>query len=300
MRPSAASLVVVAALLAAPGAAAAVTPLVSVAVLATEVDESSGAGADKGIAKQVTARIAEVLQRRPGTTVMSADDISAVLQHEADKQLLGCNEDGCLAELAAALGADVVVASKVAKIEDGWAISLTAIDTKRATVKARVQETWQGESILLLSLVAPAVDKLMATDPNSLVGTLDVVGAVDGTKILVDDQVRGTAPAGQMAGIPIGSRRVKLVADGYEPVEAYLIVQNGEVASFPAQQRAIEPFYATWWFWTAAGAGTVVAAAAATTVGVVAAMQLGAGGGPPGKSGVTISVNADDALAGAR
>ncbi len=277
-------------------ARAAVTTVTSVAVLKTEVD----GGAETAIAAQITAKIAEVLQRRPATSVLSADDVSAVLQHEADKQLLGCSEDGCLAELAAALGADVLVASKVAKIDDGWALSLTAIDAKRASVKARVQETFKGESIMLLSLVAPAVDKLLASDPSSLTGSLDVVGAVDGSKIFVDDAIRGTAPAGQMAGVPIGSRRVKLLADGYEPYEGFVIVETGKASSLPAQQQLLpEPFYTTWWFWTAAGAGTVIAAAAATTVTVVALAQSG-GGGPGGKTGVNVSVNADDALAGAR
>lgn len=250
-------------------------------------------GTDPVVGRQMTGRLAEVVGRRPGVKTIAPDDIRALLEKETEKQLLGCEDDSCLAEIGGMLGADVLVKGRVAKIEEGYSVTLNSVDARRATPLAHISEVWGGESIGLLDLVEPLVDRLFAPN-DSLVGTLEITGADDGSRIFVDDEVRGTAPAGQMAQIPIGARRVRVVSDDHVPFEQWVVVKTDRVTAVPVQQldRPSGPFYATWWFWTAAAVGVAGAA--------VGTALLLSGDDAAGATGVNVAVDADAAFTGGR
>jgi hypothetical protein len=264
-----------------------------VAVLQMQVE----GGLDAVIGNQLTARIAETVGKRQGHSVIAPDDIRALLEQESRKQLLGCTEESCLAEIAGALGVEAIVSGRVSKIEGGFAVSLSLVDARGARALAHVNETWRGESIALLELVVPMIDKLFAPKGATLTGTIEIEGAASGSRILIDDQVRGTAPAGQMGGIAIGARRLQVVEEDYEPFERWVVVKSGEISTVAVKQQPIasSAVYEKWWFWTAAAAGVAGAA-------VGAAVLLGGGstGGPAGDTGVNVSVNADTAFNGGR
>ncbi|MBI1947622.1 MAG: PEGA domain-containing protein [Deltaproteobacteria bacterium] len=259
------------------------------AVMRTEV----GGGLDPAVGPQVAAKLAEALRERTGGEVISSDEMISMLQHEKERAILGsCKEgDSCLAELANALGADAIVAPRLSKVEGALILSVSVVDAHTASVRARVTETWGGESLLLLSLARPVVDKLLAGEPPP-VGVLDVVGAPPGARLILDGSVRGTAPAGQMGGVVVGAHRLEVQADGMKPLLRWIIVERDQVLSVAVALEVDEaPFYTTWWFWTGTGAGVVATAAAVT--GVV----LFLGGG---QTGVAVQLNADQVFAGAQ
>jgi hypothetical protein len=277
-----------------------VAVLLSLALLAAAppqkiavMDIRADGGADPVIGSQLTARVADLLGRRPNTRVIAPDDLRALLEQESRKQLAGCTDDSCLAEIAGALGVEAIVSGRISKIEKGYALSLLLIDAREAHALGHVTETWGGESIALLDLAAPMIDMLFAGG-KQLSGSLEIEGAISGSRILIDDQARGTAPAGQMANIPIGARRVQVLADNYQAFERWVVVKQEERVTVAVEQRAVDssPFYATWWFWTITGA--VVAGAA---VGSALAFSGDSGGG---ETGVSLSVNADSAFNGGR
>jgi hypothetical protein len=261
------------------------------------LDVAVEGGADPTMQGQITGRIADLVGRRPNTTVIAPDDIRAILEKEAQKQLLGCDDQSCLAEIGGALGADILLKGRVTKVEDGFAMTLSAVNAHNASPLGHASETWKGESIGLLELVAPMIDRALAAKDEKLVGTIDVTGVNDGAQIFIDDQVRGTAPAGQMGNVDIGARRVRVVLDGYQAFERFVVVQRDRVTTVPVQLVELEssPFYATWWFWTITGAAVVGG-------GVTAAVLLTRDDGtaPPGTTGVNVSVNADSAFTGGR
>ena len=259
------------------------------AVMKTDV----GGGLDPAIGPQVAAKLAEALRERTGGEVISSDEMISMLQHEKERAILGsCKEgDSCLAELASALGADAIVAPRLTKVEGALLLSVSIVDARTASVKSRVSETWGGESILLLSLARPVVDKLLAGDPPP-VGVLDVVGAPPGSRIILDGNVRGTVPAGQMGGVVVGAHRLEVQTEGMKPLTRWIIVERDQLLSVAVALEADEsPFYTTWWFWTGTGAGVVATAAAVTGV----ALLLGGG-----RTGVNVQLNADRAFEGAR
>ncbi|MEQ9501978.1 MAG: hypothetical protein RIT81_34210 [Deltaproteobacteria bacterium] len=251
-------------------------------------------GADPVVGRQMTARLAEVIARREGVTTIAPDDIRALLEKESEKQLLGCDDDSCLAEIGGMLGADVLVKGRVAKIEEGFALSINSVDARRAVPLGTVSDRWGGESIGLLEVVDPLVDRLFSKAP--LFGAIEVTGAEDGSRIFVDDEIRGTAPAGQMSKIPVGARRVRVASEDHLPFERWVVVKTDKVTAVPVdlQDKPSSPFYATWWFWTATAVG--VAGAAVGT-----AYLLGRDdGGTPGATGVNVAVDADAAFTGGR
>lgn len=243
-------------------------------------------GADPVIGRQLTNRLAEALAARPKTKVIAPDDVRALLEKEAQRQLLGCSDERCLAEIGGALGADVLVQGRVSKIDNGYAVSLALVDATKADSLGRVNETWQGEPLGLLELVGPMIER--AFEPNlPHVGAIEVVGAPDGAPIYVDDQIRGTTPAGQMGQIPSGARRVRVVAEDFQAFERWVVVQSGKVTSIPVKLEPTPsaPIYATWWFWT--GAAVVVAGAAVGTVALLSSGEDNV------NTGVNVMLNAE-------
>jgi hypothetical protein len=262
-----------------------------VAVMRTQTD-----GVDAGVGAQVSARIAEMTRLKTGAEVLSADQITTLLDHERDKQLVGCEQDSCLAEVADALGADVIVAARLSRIDGGYALTITALDAVGAKPLGAVDEKWGGEPLLLLEVIRPAVDRLFSPAGTVPSGLLVVDGVKDGSRILVDDVVRGTAPAGQLS-VPVGAHRLNVTLADHESQSSWVIINTGQTTTVPIAQTAVVPaaaVYETWWFWTALGGG--VAVAAAGTVGTVVLL----GQGDTAKTGINVAINADDTLGGAR
>ncbi len=254
---------------------------------------------DAALAPQITSKLAEEVRAQTHAEVISSDEIIALLKHEKERAIVGeCKEqESCLAELANALGAEVVVSARLTSTPGkggagGYALAVSAVDATSASVVGRVNESWGGDALGLLALVRPVVTRLFATTSIPK-GSIEVVGALPGSKILVDDQVRGSAELPTVAGLLVGGHHVVVQHDDMKPVDKWVIVEDGKLASLAVTQESVSgPFYTSWWFWTAAGAG--VAVAGATTAGIVLAL----GGG--GKTGVNVQLNADNTLGGSR
>ncbi|MFO0585573.1 MAG: hypothetical protein U0229_25095 [Anaeromyxobacter sp.] len=74
---------------------------------------------------------------RVGFDVISQADIAAMLAFQRQRQMLGCTDDGCLAELGGALGADYVLSGEAAIVGSRNHVSLVLVDAKHAKVIAR-------------------------------------------------------------------------------------------------------------------------------------------------------------------
>ena len=259
----------------------------SIGILETKV----AGGVESVVGKQFTSRLAETLGRRPGVKVLAPDDIRAVLEQEAHRQLMGCADDRCLAEVGGALGVDLLVSGRIGKLEEGFAISLSGVDPVSVRSVGRVTETWRGPTLELLDLVGPMVDKLLGGEQR-FTGALTLEGVVAGSRIFVDDAVRGTAPAGKMAGVEIGARRVQIIAEDYAPYERWVVIRKDETTAVAVVQLATPkaPIHQTWWFWTLVGVAVVGGA-----TGAAFALRPAS----DSATGVNVAVNANEAFQGA-
>jgi hypothetical protein len=109
----------------------------------------------------LTSSIVAEVRKLGGISVVGMDEVRAMLSHEAEKQLVGCVEDSCLAEIAAALGADTILVGSASRVGDQHFFGLRRIDQNSATVKGQVNQRLErrnGEEFL--AVVGPAIKAL--------------------------------------------------------------------------------------------------------------------------------------------
>src|SRR5881398_1613253 len=74
------------------------------------------AGNEAATARLVTQVLVGETPKLGKFEVISSSDVTQLLGFERQRQLLGCKEDSCLAELGGALGVDYLVTSQLGKL----------------------------------------------------------------------------------------------------------------------------------------------------------------------------------------
>lgn len=82
--------------------------------------------------------------RSQGLAVTTAADIASVLGLERQRQLLGCSDSSCLAEIGSALGCDAVLNVSVAKLDDTFRANVRVVSGRDGAVLA--EEVAEGVS----------------------------------------------------------------------------------------------------------------------------------------------------------
>lgn len=140
----------------------------STAVLRIAVtDVSHDDGLDDRTARIFANNLVAELRKLNRVSVISMDEVRALLAIEANRQAAGCSEESsCLSEIADALGADVVVSGTIASLDGARVISLKRLDQKTASVAAAFDERLvKADGEELLAVIGPAVEKLFADLP---------------------------------------------------------------------------------------------------------------------------------------
>ncbi len=120
-------------------------------------------GVSKETAQLLGDALAGELRRRPGVSVLTQSDVAALLGAEKTRQMLGCTDSGCIAELGGALGADRVVHGSIGRVGESLVVNLSALDPRRATTAASVSERLRGaREETFLDVLPTLVDGLLA------------------------------------------------------------------------------------------------------------------------------------------
>ncbi len=107
--------------------------------------------------------LAGELRKRPGVSVLTQSDLQALLGVEKTRQMLGCTDSGCLAELGGALGADRIVHGSIGRVGDSLVVNLAALDPRRGTTVASVSERLRGaREEAFLDVLPTIADALLA------------------------------------------------------------------------------------------------------------------------------------------
>ncbi len=67
-----------------------------------------------------------------GLEVFGSADIAAVMELDSQKNMLGCDDTSCLAEIAGALGAELLFVMSVGDAGARWAVNAKLIDVQAA------------------------------------------------------------------------------------------------------------------------------------------------------------------------
>jgi hypothetical protein len=179
---------------------------------------------DTNVIKVVNSFLAKDL-RDLGFQVITPTDIGAALGLERQKQILGCTESSCLAEIGGAMGADYIVHGEMAALERDTALTLTLTDTHGQALN-QVGEVVKGKEAQGLleavnrdvpKLVRPILDsgKISAAQPEvaapagGLVATAPASAAPEeshrGSYILYGVGAAGLVVAGVFGGLSYSS-----------------------------------------------------------------------------------------------
>jgi hypothetical protein len=133
-----------------------------VRLLRVVVQDVRGEGINERLGSYFTASLVAEVRKLDRTTVVGMDELRALLRHEADRQLSGCEGDSCLADIADALGADVVVTAGLARVGADSVINVRRLDAKTAQVVGFDKRVIAGNGEEFLAEIGPAIEKLFS------------------------------------------------------------------------------------------------------------------------------------------
>ncbi|MEM6734030.1 MAG: PEGA domain-containing protein, partial [Myxococcota bacterium] len=221
-----------------------------------------------GVAPDVAANLTEVLstevKRIKNTSVISRDDVKSMLDLEAAKQQLGCDDSACLAEIAGALGVEKIIVGNVGKLGSRYIIGLRLLDSKRAEAQGRVSESLRGDEAQLIPAIRSASRKLLGIVVEGE-GSLAVTSSEESAEIVVDNEASLTLPAPPLTGLTVGKHSLVVRKPGYLDYfsDVYIDPNQTTVVWAPLVEEPVE-WYRQWWVW--AGAAAVIAGGITTAI----------------------------------
>ena len=225
----------------------------------------------KGMAVGLMMMLTLPLARAQETTEDSRDEIASMLDAEAQKQMMGCDDSGCLAEIAGALDVDLLVTGSVTPLDKAYVLNLQLINQRYANVMNRVSLTWDGPAKKLPQVMCSAAQLLVLERSKRPPVRLKLQHAPGGAELFIDAKKRGTADAkGEITvkNIPVGVHKLVLRHKDYQTRNLSIASCSGHDIVFDGTMQKT-PFYANGWFWIGAGTLGVISTAA-----VVAAVLL--------------------------
>lgn len=120
-------------------------------------------GVPEDTARLLGEALAGELRRKAGVSVITPADVSALLGVERTRQVLGCTDAGCMAELGGALGADRVIQGSLGRVGDSVVLNLVALDPRKARAIASASERLRaGDDDALLDALPRVADRLLS------------------------------------------------------------------------------------------------------------------------------------------
>jgi tetratricopeptide (TPR) repeat protein len=125
------------------------------------------------IAQGVTSvTVLDVRKLAAGAVVVGADEIRAMMGLERQKQLLGCTESSCLAEIGGALGAERLVLGTLSHFGDTYVLDVKLLDSRTAKVLAEGSKDFKQEGEIP-GAVAQSVSQLFPAATPSEAAAVD-------------------------------------------------------------------------------------------------------------------------------
>jgi hypothetical protein len=132
----------------------------SYAVLNIESDKVS----EKDLSSLTDFLTTEVKNSAPaGVRIYSWNDIQAMLSQAAKKQVLGCDDDRCLASLGGELGVTYLVTGSMGGVGNRYILNLKLIDIDKAQTINRVSKSVSGDMGAFVDEMPTLVRQLLAS-----------------------------------------------------------------------------------------------------------------------------------------
>ena len=235
-------------------------------------------GVDASMATNLTQVLASEIKRVEGTTVISREDVTAVMQMQQTKMQVGCDDVACLVELGGALGVEMIAAGTVGKMGSAYVVSLRLISARVSRVDNVVTETFSGSEDQVILAVRRAARALLGINTAESRGTLVISVSEPGARIFMDGTPLGVSPLPPIPNLPPEQHAVQVSRDGFLEWQGDAYVEPGEATALwvKLEKRPLR-WFERWWVWTIMGvAGTAGAATLLTSTAL--AISAAAGG----------------------
>jgi len=190
---------------------------------------SGGVGMNPKVLSSLEEVILAALSSGQGVArVVGRSDIASVLGWEEKKQKLGCEEStACIAEVAGALGVDVIAAADVSKVGSYVLLSFKLIDARAGTVLVRITRKTASEDALVDALdpvVAEALAKAFPQTAQKPSARPDEVSAPAAVAAAEPKPEQGSGARSEQAGsaIAASSESREVPAAALQPAPAPL------------------------------------------------------------------------------
>lgn len=104
-------------------------------------------------------------EARADLQVVNAADIRTMIGFEREKQLLGCTESGCMAEIGGALGVDYILSTESNVVGGKWLLNLSLLDVVKSTPFKRVSKITEDPK-KIVDLCVESVRELAGAIPR--------------------------------------------------------------------------------------------------------------------------------------
>jgi hypothetical protein len=230
--------------------------------------------------RALTTWLAEAAATTPGAEVVTTADVNQLLQLQGEKQVRGCDDDSeaCAAEIASALGAELVVRSELGSLEGDRTLNVTVLNTNRLGATRRA--LWQASSTSGLGEKARAELPGLIGAARSTPGAVRIF-VVDVVTVEGDGRAVEGGPSGTPWQVPVGGTVVGVGVLGLgvaTVAEVMVLGMNGELAKTGAEaldQPTASSTAASRGTWALAGqVGWIVGGAGVVVGGAVLALGL--------------------------
>lgn len=220
----ASSVLISLAVLATSGAARADEELMRIAVV-----DFANRGADDVLVQECNSRVNAELHKLGVFKVTSKDDIRAMLSHEKEKSLLGCEDASCLAEIGGALGVEYLVTGTVARLDRRVTIDLRLINIRKGSVDNVQRQTVEGGTASdVVDRAGDAAIALVSKLFHARQGFLALVCDEAGAVVKVDGTETTTTPVQGRLTLPFGPHIVEVSKTGFLTFRERITIQPNQ------------------------------------------------------------------------
>jgi TolB-like protein len=162
----------------------------------------AGTGFTDAELSSVEEGLLSALEETARFQVVGRTDIATLLDLEARKQMVGCEEDGCMTAIAGSLGADFVASANVGRLGSAVQLTFKVIDARRALVVVHARQTVSSDSQLVTAAneISDEVVKAVFGKSAPLPVHKNIVAAPEGLSPAAKRNLRGLGIAATVVG----------------------------------------------------------------------------------------------------
>ncbi len=134
------------------------------------LDMKPATAGEASLAASLTPILVAEVGRRDGMSVVSQDDVRALLELEQTKQAVGCDDVSCMADMAGSLGAELLLSSTVSQVGKSIVVTLSLLDVDKARVIKRSKGTARDKSGAQDAVTEAVLDVFRSGLPDELKG----------------------------------------------------------------------------------------------------------------------------------